>query len=465
MENQNLVAVLPGNQLGFRHSPWSPVAEELFFLSNLGADQVNIQIAKSPDFQPVHLLTVLDTDDLIWTPDGQGVMCSCMIPGTEYYKGLLSIDQNGKQTVLGTSILHFLWFGDWLDAQRLVCENYAGGGHMGISILNRTTGQFESWGAFIRGRVYPSHHGYIPATSDQGIYDTQVLVIAAQFPFSNFPYDPILGGTIRLLPYFEGRRWPEAISLFEDWRATSDQMLVYWGYVDQETAFYHLLVWDVAQNTLGMLAPNGVGGKFSPDGRLLAYLTAGPALLNETARPLPYPAGMERQPGVYLQVMELAEGTVQLSLPTYSRFDADDLILGAHSFLRGGFSPDSHYLAFLTPGPLRLDVSGWPLNVDASLPDQVYLNILDWTARRVVWSGLSNEAAGIEWSPLSNHLLYTDESLNWQLLDVPGGITTLLTVQADHGVSVAWSSSGRYVSLSEGEQIRIYDITHGILPR
>lgn len=187
--------------------------------------------------------------------------------------------------------------------------------------------------------------------------------------------------------------------------------------------------------------------------------------MDEIARPVPYPAGMERQPGIYLQVMELAGGTVQLSLPTYRRFDADDLILGAHSYLRGGFSPDSRYLAFLTPGPLRLDTSGWPVDVDASQADRVYLNILDWPARRVVWSGLSNEAAGIEWSPLSDHLLYTDESLNWQLLDIPSGMTTPLTVRADQGVSATWSSSGRYVSLSEGEQIRIYDITHSILPR
>jgi len=214
-----------------------------------------------------------------------------------------------------------------------------------------------------------------------------------------------------------------------------------------------------------MLAPNGMGGEFSPDGRLLAYLTAGPALLNETSRPVPYPPGAERLSGVYLQVMELAGGTVQLSLPTYSRSDSDDLILGAHSYLRGGFSPDSRYLAILTPGLLQLDTSGWSLGVDTSQPDQVYLNILDWPARQVVWSGLSNEAAGIKWSPLSDHLLYTDQDHNWQLLDVLNRVTTQMTAQVNGWFSVAWSTSGRYLSLSGGEQVHIYDITHGSLSR
>ena len=466
VDNQNLVAVLPGNHRGLIHSPWSPVVDELFFLSYFSTDQESIQVAKSPDFQPTLLTVVLRTDDLIWTPDGQGVMCSCQIPGPQSVPSLFFIDQNGDQIVFQAGgIIHSLWFSDWMDAQRLVCEDYAGGGHIGVRILNKVTGQFETWGAFLRGEVNPSHYGYIPASTDQGVFDTQVLVIAAQYPFYGLPFDPLLGGNVRLLPDFEGRRWPDAISRFVDWRATSDQMLIYWGYVDQDTPVYHLLVWDVAQNTLGLLAPNGMGGEFSPDGRLLAYLTAGPALLNESSHPVSYPLGAERQPGVYLQVMELAGGTVQLSLPTYSRTDNDDLILGAHSYLRGGFSPDSRYLSFLTPGSLQLDISGWPVGVDASQPGQVYLNILDWPARKVVWSGLSNQAAGIEWSPLSDHLLYTDQDHNWQLLDVQSGMTTQMTAQVSGQFSVDWSASGRYVSLSGGEQIHIFDITHGILPR
>jgi len=165
--------------------------------------------------------------------------------------------------------------------------------------------------------------------------------------------------------------------------------------------------------------------------------------------------------------MELDSGQVLLSLPTFSQWDSYDLVLRAHSYLQGGFSPDSRYLAFLTPGPLKLDAGGWPVGVDVSQKEQVRINVLDWKARKIVWSETSSPEAVLVWSPDSVHLLYQDQDLNWNLSDFQEGAAAQFTSKWGERINneqVAWSGNGRYLSLSDQATIRIYDITHGVLP-
>jgi len=399
-DNPDEVAVLDGISYE-NHSPWSPTADDFLFFSPRDEKAAFLQIASAPNFQPISLTLTLDSDDLIWMPDGEKFLCSCWLADTEYTR-LWSFDRSGKSEWLEGGIMHYLWFGDWVDSQHLGIHLYSGGGHIDFRVLDRMSGKFETWGAVVQGSIYPSQNGYVAATNIELGYDPRVLVISSRFPQHTISDYALSSGNVQLLPIFEDKSWIE-LSTFDDWRPNTDQMLVFWGNIDpaaSEPNAYHLLVWDVAANTLGMIAPNGIGGKFSPDGRLLAYLTNGPATLDEASRPLPHPIPAASDgAGSYLQVMELDSGQVRLSLPTFSQWDSYDLVFRAHSYLQGGFSPDSRYLAFLTPGPLKLDAGGWPVGVDVSQKAQVRINVLDWKARKMIWSDTSSPEAVLVWSP------------------------------------------------------------------
>jgi len=111
------------------------------------------------------------------------------------------------------------------------------------------------------------------------------------------------------------------------------------------------------------------------------------------------------------------------------------------------FSPDSRYLAFLTPGEVRVDKTGWPTSV-ITTTEHVFINLLDLHDQRLLWSALSTQWSDLSWSPTSSYLAYQNPSMDWQLLDIDN--KTVFPITTAGGINIyrlEWSFDGRYLSI------------------
>jgi hypothetical protein len=240
-------------------------------------------------------------------------------------------------------------------------------------------------------------------------------------------------------------------------------MLVFWesytGYLEKFTGS-HLLIWNLDTNTVNLLAPYGVGGKFSPNGKWLTYLTFGQAKLDGNDRAVDAkPVGES----LYMQLMAMNSKQVILSLPTIALSDYEDINFNQHQLLLSRFSPDSRYLAFFTPGEIQVDGSGWPVSV-ITTTNQAFVNILDLQEKQLVWATSAREESVLSWSPTGKYLTYQDVTKNWQLFDLNHQINVPITQQyGEWADEPKWSYDGRYLSINS-HFIHIFDITRGIQP-
>jgi hypothetical protein len=273
----------------------------------------------------------------------------------------------------------------------------------------------------------------------------KLIVISERFPRVGTQYD-VISGHFKWVPEFRSIPQKLTFSFFDGWWGSTNQILVFWGYFSEELKLQgtHLLLWNVDTDAIRLLAPNGIGGKFSPDGQTLAYLTFGPAQLDANAKPVEYMPDRAQQP--YLQLMTMSSGQVVVSLPAVSSEDWNDST-GTHQHLQVEFSPDSRYLAFLTPGVVRTDDQGRPVSV-AEEYGKVYLNLLDVQSRQLLWSALAGEETMLSWSPTGQYLVFRDPDQNLQLLDASALAVTAITLEnGELATDPAWSFDGRYLSL------------------
>jgi Tol biopolymer transport system component len=428
---------------------WSPTADEYLFASGSSdtfSDEGVLQIAAAPEFLPVSLTAEGYYDDWAWTSDGDAVVYF-FVPDGPGSKNLYLVKRDGSDAhaisddVYGNTIS---WLGGWLDRNNLVYVNYAGGGHRTIGAVNVFTGERKKIDTMTYGgNVYGPHNSYIPATNMFGYVNEQtLLVVSERFPYASGAVAPA-NGYFKSMPEFRNIPNERTISLFDGWQGSTNQMLVYWGYFseDLELQGTHLLLWNVDTNAVRLLAPNGIGGRFSPDGKYLTYLTFGPAQLDADAKPVEYaPDGTTE---TYLQLMDMADRRVVLSLLAISDEDWDDST-GTHQYVRAGFSPDGRYLAFFTPGPVQIDEQGRSVVVEE--PVKTYLNLLDLQNQQLVWS--ASAETRLSWSPTSQYLIFQDSDQNLQLLDVSTWTISAITLENRTLIGASnWSFDGRYLSL------------------
>jgi len=213
---------------------------------------------------------------------------------------------------------------------------------------------------------------------------------------------------------------------------------------------HNLLLWNLENNTLRLIAPSGRGGKFSSDGNLLIYLTSGPAKPDYGSKPIPEklkPSGSEFD---YMQLLDMRSGKVSMSIPIAATFDVDlpEWQLYGHGNLCAQFSPDGRYLSFLTPGKVVENPKGWPARVEINDATPVMLNLLDLKEKKIIWSTPSIETAETFWSPTSKFMIYQDIDLNWQLFDIDGYKSIPITLEnGQEVIEPAWSHNGHYFSL------------------
>lgn len=123
---------------------------------------------------------------------------------------------------------------------------------------------------------------------------------------------------------------------FSGWLPETNQMLVMWNsIIDNDSSLY---LWDINQNQSTLLVPGGLAGTFSPDGKILAYLSNG----QDAVVPVDF---MNFDP--YLQVFDMETRTVLSSFPVAAElnyFGAFPRFITEYQF-----SPDGRYLAYLSP--------------------------------------------------------------------------------------------------------------------
>ncbi|HFQ93815.1 MAG TPA: hypothetical protein ENK32_07390, partial [Anaerolineae bacterium] len=239
-----------------------------------------------------------------WTPDGERFLFTGLSPeeaNTDTISETADIwlaDMDGNNKILLTQEqISTRWsphFSFWLDDDTFLYSGYGGGGHTSSALVNiETNGRSQLAIIHVCGlsgfsSQYLVGCGGIFTTS----YISAMAIPLAEMWTVNFDLN---GTTIPAEEYFLNNPTPiylsrssksvtdsfEAFdfnSTFMDWLPETNQMLVLtWDEgLDLTTdapVTTQLQLWDVPTNSLTLLVPDGVYGKFSPDGRFLAYFT------------------------------------------------------------------------------------------------------------------------------------------------------------------------------------------------
>jgi hypothetical protein len=467
---------------------WADKTNSFLYKHNEKDGTVTLGKVLAPDFKPVTLRSQLflnSFDNLFWSPDNKAVLFTCSGNCLEKNSGrkeiyimdadgdkLHSIYKDNEYDVYDENKESFR-FGGWANDHELILEQRFPSGNTEISTLIIETEMVSPWGATVygNGRSYASYNGYIPVTTDTYQADPRIMVISSKFPSSKLEERAGLGGNVLRFPEYRSIPNLQTISGFEDWLPVSNQILVYWGLLDapitaqvkapqvgemklRET---NLFLWNIDTNTVRLVAPNGIGGRFSPDGKILAYFTQGPAQLDQSDRPIKTIVDLTKRNTDYMQLLDVESSKVVLSVPVLVSGDRDDYDLQVHGFLQAGFSPNGRYLAFRSPWKLEVNEKGQPQSGPTAFPNDETVNILDLLEGTIIWSSPAGSCSVLSWSPTSNQLLFCDRNNSFQILD----LTTFRSVAMDSFLSSPeWSYNGQYISFISCEPVGEYSCGH-----
>ena len=253
---------------------WSPTRNEILFFAEV-PDSWKCQVIKSasPAFTPETLAVEASCDALTWSPDGTSILFSGPQPedaptaGNADYSAIWVVERTGKglrRISPDGCAFRLLMFWGWMGAQNLVYSDYGGGGHILIVVLNTATSETHAQ-TFFPGEAYPPNSVYIPAISTGP--NAVLFVIAEKYTPTPDPLGNYAQGHFAYMPDFAAIPRSNASAMFSDWLPGTNQILVFWqNEVNYKT---NLLLWDVDKNSVNLLAPNGLGGFFSPDGKYL----------------------------------------------------------------------------------------------------------------------------------------------------------------------------------------------------
>ena len=361
----------------------------------------------------------------------------------------------------------------WIDDSTIVLSGY----REGVQVVDLLTGNMVNWALPEYGGKYLFTSNYFVDT------DGDVGLLEKMYALGR------RNGALSIDNYWvEGNYFPFALtpppdktygswsghSVLYDAIPNSNKVLGYW-YSDvalfegEEIVkmFYvrKLVLWDIDRNSLTTVVPYGVWGRFSPDQRSLAYMTYGPAPLDDKNQPVdpngPAEINLYDLDGEnpFLQLLDRATNSVFLSVPVASLDDRDKR---EYFHVGANFSPDGKFFAFLTDRHIAFDDEGWPemAQTGEASKDGSHLYILDLENRRLIWDqgGLRSIDGDTEtpwqleermpvWSPNSKLFFYFDIKENAILVDVTTGEQTPVTLKTNKLPSVQWSASGKYVAI------------------
>ena len=467
-------------ELNLLQAFWSPAANELAGIAsvNMPGDiqrlDGTLTFARAPDFTATVFEAVKDKPvyaELTWTPDGQkilyGVAETTGVLGVDYFSSLWAIGRDGSnprplQSEHPRSFSGLRFYG-WMDAQTLIYGGYAGGGHLNIEQYD-----FAAQEILLNDIVHVSgaggalHPAYFPVV-DCYMYCTTCVLTREPEPQPSSACRSMQGHT-RQFP-LPPQNYPRAMTeeLFQDWLPGTNTMLILIQGVITDVQVARLLLWDVGTDKVTGFVPGALSGKYSPDGKVAAFVTRSPF----DAYPNQQPGDISLTPVLtdgepYLQIMDVRSRQILFSAPVRAWLNQATGYLGILEAAGLSFSPDGRDITFLTNGVLHLQNENLPTEVSVSEPPEVHLNILDLSLGHLVQSlplaGFEEHPLDLLWSPDSQKLIYQDVQGNWQLCNLAENTTTALTLSGGEQLMYpAWSFDGSYLSFSSR-----YDLQTGI---
>jgi hypothetical protein len=444
---------------------WSPTAHEVISIRYTGEGTNEIGVAALPDFQVKMIFSqdyFLPGAFITWSPDGewllfngpQGDMENEYPEGGESSVLWVGHRTGGRlrQVLPDQYPARWLTVEGWMDSTTLATSQYLGGGHQAVEIVDFLKGEVLA-GVEFHGPVFKPNARYVPAAEEYAYPYRLFAITRTRQPGS------IKTGMMAEETHY-ARAYPcddspcSSWVIFKDWMPGADRMLVQLYTYDFDLEGFitsELRLWDLDTDRSQQAAAGGIDGRFSPDGRTLAFATYGPSRQDSSGKLSAVSVDVSPEQPPYLHLMDFASRQVFLSLPIESSF--------TYGYLTGvfdmelSFSPDSRFLAFYTPGAVQTDASGWPIDVVTESEETSYLNILDLQARKIL---VSTRRAGDTWhfmnscwSPDRNTFVFQDGSANWILFNLQSGEYLPLTSSGgDQLFAPGWSFDGQYLTLN-----------------
>jgi len=410
---------------------WSPVKNgllinkcHLFSIEDIYPEA--LFYAEAPNFEKTNITPLEYHCDysaaFSWNPDGTRLLLAGSNPDENYYFNQLWVFEttNFYGRVFNSGISWTIFPIDWMNNSTVVIGGRCGTGCEFAVMFDMHTE--KSLASSSLGAIQDVTENYVATTFGLGTNYRDVGFLAT-YPQEDYVPGYESGPNVGFLRLGEPKPDPYRNSYnssFQDWLPQTNKMLVMVGergVMEDDEEFYNLppmsdlQLWDVATDELALLVPDGLYGRFSPNGRYLASV-------------------IPSESGPTMQLRQEPFDQILLEAPTLAVGHSWSSLLPFFSF-----SPDSHYLAFFT-------------TVDSSQSAPTHLAIRDLENNLNLWT-LPAPSGDLFWSPDGTHLLYRAYDGNLTLLDVENGRTTPLTFEGGQLVSdPQWSYDGRYLSVS-----------------
>ncbi len=310
-----------------------------------------------------------------------------------------------------------------MDDRTLITFEYAGGGHQFIRLMDTITGRPLAW-AFFYGTTFEPNATYFPATTMLDEYTLTLFAIGKST--QTRPFESIQSDFAKAFPENEELEG-KMIASFLDWMPGTNKMLVHVKERDANDIFKEqIVIWDLDQDWVDILIPDGISGKFSPDGKILAFIEENDQIQNI----------------YFLQILNMSTRENFLSLPVLAEYDDFEPFIARP---RINFSQDGHFLAFVSPTNL--------LEENHSRSDY-YINVLDLSENKIIWSGESDGSLP-SWSHASNGFVYEDTKQNliyWQSNN--NGLMGIFKRSEGKNSYAKWSYDDKYLLIiSDGQSM------------
>ena len=366
------------------------------------------------------------------------------------------VDGRLQRLLTDLGSLRWISFPGWLDGNTAALSDYAGGGFYNYSIVDVANNALISR-VQVHGPAWRPNPAYLPMAEEYG--GPYRLFVLARTPQSD-PFDTLLGPNVYTRGFPGEYIAPDMNTIFKGWLADTNRMLVQAFIFNRNastTTSSQLMLWSVDVGTVQVVVQAAIDGKFSPDGRQLAFVTIGPAPLAPDGQPSFDPGPQVPQNNrSYLQLMDVNTREVLCSLPVTTTLDRTMAYTIDIFDTPLVFSPNSRYLAFLTPGLLLTDQTGELVVLPVSQESTPYLSVMDLSSFQPLLSTPLGKGKEFYFSPTNDRLAFLGQEGNWYLLRLATGQVMPVTVGGGERLSWnGWSYDGVYLSFYEHIEARL----------
>jgi hypothetical protein len=428
-------AISLGNTVGH----WSPVDDSLLLTncSEFPRTADRIILTEASDFSP-HILNDSDfvCDDnpsgtITWSLDGSQILFAGkgFEPSSRYYSTIWIMSRDGSNARPLDAGVTLWWsrFLGWMDDSTIVVASYTGGGSHEAAMWNTETGEQLARSVIWGGWSEPSKSYVAGQICMPTCFLTAMSTEVQSKPVEWYP----MGSEYGLLPDRDHVSYLELTdyaveSLFHQWINDSNEMLFSARYWKGEGFAWGTWLgkWDIDEQTISMLTPDGFYGRVSTDEKYLMYLTVGPQQIDSEGQPLDNDTELiladER---IYLQLYDVESNIVVLS-------DEASQGEGAQAGTDFAFAPNSRYAAAVIWNDTHHRIA-----------------VIDLQTLETVFS-VPSAAWKPAWSADSQRIIFRDVNGELAMLMLPDLKVTLITQGAgDRQIEVQWAHDSKMVTV------------------